>query len=307
MKENKNLRRELEEFLSTVEDARSHIDVELKECSNRILELEAEIQELRNENKLYKEQLQKSAASLADTSRENEKEKAIIDALEEEVDGYYESSRKDFENFYFRLNEQIVEFMDASKRQYQDFQKTLHGKMTEVASSTSVAMTKNIPAPISTSRNSSMRRDPDLASPARSVKSGLNKFANSRTTAAPTKSRLSSVDSKTAPKMPTSTSATTNKKILSKQNANHSSTDLHHQGLSYNSSKRKLTLTNSSIGLLETEAGNLSGFTVPDSKGNLLGNSTVSPKSTILNAKMRSDALLQEMKRKLAEVTGSHA
>jgi len=272
--------------------------------------MEAEIQELRNENKIYKEQLQRNQASLIDTSRD----KTVINVLEEEVDEYYESSRKGFEDFYFRLNEQIVDFMDNSKKQYQDFQKNLHEKMTEVTSSTAATLLKNNNnnnnnGSLSVSRNSSIRKDPDLASPARSLKQSLNnKIANSnsRISHAPTKSRLSSVDSKTSPKMPITT-PTGNKKIMSKHSANHSSTDLHHQGLSYNSSKRKLTLTNSSIGLLETESGNLSGFTVPDSKGNLLGNSTVSPKSTILTAKMRSDALLQEMKRKLAEVTGSNS
>src|SRR4051812_20936544 len=100
MGENESLQRELEEFLSTVDEARKMIDLELKDCNKRIQELEDEITELRAENKFYKDQMGKKAVYPKGIL----KDKNSKVASKGDIDGNGNKVQKDVENFYFELN-----------------------------------------------------------------------------------------------------------------------------------------------------------------------------------------------------------
>jgi len=292
MKENLNLRKEMEEFLTTVDEAREYIDIELKECNNRIHELEAEIQEVRAENQIYKQQLNKQALELSKGTS----------SLDDEVGNYYGQAKKEMEDFHFRLNEQIINFMETSKKQYQDFNKMIQVKIeqpknekvmmtcpsspkrenTTPASSTN----KTNGAKISRNRNSSMSiscKNPK--SPAKGLKGPV-------TPKTPKTPKSLGLDIRN--KTPKSTDLSNNRSIDFRNGSQTSASRLRGGGGSASVQQLETDIENSGMILSGID---LNGQRNPTSHA-------LSPKSSLLRAKLKSDMILQEMRRKLGEGFG---
>jgi len=103
MKENSDLRKELDELLTTVETAKDKINTKLVGCNQRIQELEDEIKTLKTENTQL-QQREKDAIN-----------KANLKELEDYVGKYYLDAKKGIDEFYSKLNEKIADFMDLPR------------------------------------------------------------------------------------------------------------------------------------------------------------------------------------------------
>jgi len=107
MKENSDLRKELDELLTTVETAKDKINTKLVGCNQRIQELEDEIKTLKTENLNYQQQLQQREKDVIN--------KANLKELEDYVGKYYVDAKKGIDEFYSKLNEKIADFMDLPR------------------------------------------------------------------------------------------------------------------------------------------------------------------------------------------------
>jgi len=123
MTENCDLRREMDELLSTVEDAKDKINSKLKGCNHRIQELEEEIKSLKTENRTFQDQLQRPDQEAS--SRNG------VKGLEEHVENYYSEAKDQMNTFYEKLNQQIAEFMNSSKSQYESFNNVIQNRIED--------------------------------------------------------------------------------------------------------------------------------------------------------------------------------
>ena len=108
MKENSNLRREMEDFLSAVDEARKHIDAELNESNARIQDLKTENSDLKRENENYKKQLN-AHINMNQMNRHTEP-----NAKEKE---YFIMTEVDIHDLRSRMNEQIFAFTNIARKQ----------------------------------------------------------------------------------------------------------------------------------------------------------------------------------------------
>jgi len=279
----------MEEFLTTVDEAREYIDVELKECNNRIHELENEIQELRTENHLYKQQLTKNIMNF--TAR-GFKEKRGVDHLEEEVDGYYDQAKKEMEDFYFRLNEQIIDFMESSKKQYQDFNKNIHAKIHEVKE-------EKIPTRVSSPKR-------EQVAPLSAVKSKAPKLTHHNRIASVTIGNKTPKSPKT-PKTPITPKTPKSIGLDSRKRTPKKSVDFSvnraidfQNGSQSTTSRKKGACTSGSRSEVDSRINTIGPLNDLGAQKNPTSHA-LSPKSSLLRAKLKSDMVLQEMRKKLGE------
>ena len=188
MTENSDLRREMDELLSTVEDAKDKINSKLKGCNQRIQELEEEIKSLKEDNRLYQEQLQRP-----DQEGSN---KNSVKGLEQHVESYYSEAKDQMNSFYEKLNEQIIEFMSSSKSQYENFNHVIQNRIEDLKNDVPIvtkSSTKNESQSVPRSRYSTSARN--------STSTAFNRskgFQNTPSTATSTQlDRLSSPNSST--------------------------------------------------------------------------------------------------------------
>jgi len=109
MKENNNLRKELDELLTTVEANKEVLNTKVGGFNQRIQELEAEIKTLKSQNISYQEQLQKRDKEIAGFTGMRE--------LEDYVTKYYSDAKKGMDEFYKKLNQKIAGFVETPKTQ----------------------------------------------------------------------------------------------------------------------------------------------------------------------------------------------
>jgi len=123
MKENANLREEMEGLLATIEEAKSPRNLRTRNFNNRILELEHQIDYLEGENKALKQQLQ---------SRGNNDKEVKIKQFEDQVGKYCETAKKEAEEFYSKFQQQLKFYTELSKHHYDDFSKTIKEQIDEL-------------------------------------------------------------------------------------------------------------------------------------------------------------------------------
>lgn len=125
MKENSDLRKEMDELLSTVENAKDKIDSKLKVCNDRIQELEQEIKHVKDENSSYSEEIQKLR------KEQQLKKPSAMPGFEEHINKYYHESQEQIEFFYQHMTQKINEFMQVSKEKHDHLNSLLNNRTEE--------------------------------------------------------------------------------------------------------------------------------------------------------------------------------
>lgn len=259
MRENANLRHEMEQFLSTVNDAREFIDIELKECNQRIQDLEEEMQELRTENGLLKDQLK--SKSIADVKIEQGKPTSI-----QETDEMYRSDRKEG-GFSSRLKEQMNQYLETpEKHHHSSLRQTPQPKIQRAKSPTS----KTPKSHLSVARQTS----PPLQFVRPKTPSGLaSRPESTRAQGTMTPGRRSAVQRTTQDKGNEAHRSPSQK--LTKGRTGQSSTE------QFEALTQEEGMTSIDLGRIKKSA------------------TVSSPKMSTLKTKLKSDMILQQMKKKL--------
>ena len=124
MGENSELRHQMDAFLASVDRTQADIDGHLSECNQKIIDLELEVQKLREENKKIKDQFYGKVQKQISIGEEN-----TLSRLEElgGFGGNFSAmNNKILEDFLFGLTEKATEFMEYSKRKYEQFDRKVH-------------------------------------------------------------------------------------------------------------------------------------------------------------------------------------
>lgn len=128
MTENRDLRREMNEMLLTMDDAKEKITSKLHECNHRIVELEDEIRTLQDQNKSYRDQI---TGLLAGTGN-----RQSLIGLEQSIGKCCDEANEKIDQFYQHLNEQLIQFVAHTKSQYE---KISHSAQTQVTEKKKIA------------------------------------------------------------------------------------------------------------------------------------------------------------------------
>jgi outer membrane murein-binding lipoprotein Lpp len=159
MNENNELRMEMDDMLTTVEDAKDKISIKLKECNQRIQELEGEINTLHRENQSYKDQLQKANQELCN--------KTGLVRFEEEFDRYQCNTQTKMDEFCQKVNEQIAQFLEASKGESANFNTSIQNRIEEAKKETNIVtagmQSKNSAQSLSQSQSPGLGRSQNKA------------------------------------------------------------------------------------------------------------------------------------------------
>jgi len=279
----------MEEFITTIDEARDYIDVELKESGQRITNLENENNEIKEENKSLKEKLQQAKEIIEQNEQKGTfRGKEAMNRFEADVEDYYTTAQKDMETFYFKIHEQILEFMDTSKKQFRDFSQQSQVKLF------------NEPKQELNTADSLYSRSPTYPKSPQSAYQ-TDKSPKWNRADSLNKSDASPSGSKNSKPLTPILKKSTSKKSLDQSagTLNDITTD------SKGSYKKRLG--SASIGQLDTTYEKTVEFDLGENEGFRKSQmkDALSPKSSLLRAKLRSDVILQEMRKKLSE-SASH-
>jgi len=127
MGENSELRHQMDAFLASVDRTQADIDGHLSECNQKIIDLELEVQKLREENKKIKEQYYTRSPKIGSVSKSTGEENILSRSDEFGIGGANPvMNNKTLEDFLFNLTEKATEFMEYSKKKYEQFDRRVH-------------------------------------------------------------------------------------------------------------------------------------------------------------------------------------
>jgi len=303
MKENSNLRKEMEEFLTAVDEAREYIDLELQESNQKIKDLETELEEARKEAKKYKEMWSKRAPSrLENNESAAAATKVTMKKLGMEVNNFYSLTQRETEAFYNQLNEQIFDFLNHSKRQFNNFSQNIQERFSQEEEQEEPKQMISLPLfSLGSNLQKLQKHEEEVVHT-----EGTPRHENDRPSPIE-KNEAVNVSMNSLKGNSSMTSLNSLRKNSSKKNfeTNHSEELLlgHESNKSLKNKKDDFLSGGHNVETSPETANfgsNLSAG-IGGGKGNL--KDSLSPKSSLLRAKLRSDAILQEMKKKLAEST----
>jgi len=128
MGENSELRHQMDAFLASVDRTQADIDGHLSECNQKIIDLELEVQKLREENKKIKDQYLSRSPKVGGANKSIGEENILSrsDEFGAGANIAMAMNNKTIEDFLFNLTEKATEFMEYSKKKYEQFDRKVH-------------------------------------------------------------------------------------------------------------------------------------------------------------------------------------